>query len=172
MRKILTVACSCLALGLQAQNIPNPQPYAKTITADDLKKHLYIVAGREMEGRETATEGQRKAAAYIENRFKELGLAPGNNGNYQQQFPVYQDSLTGAGLIVNGKTWQLDQDFTVNVNANHPFRLNAGEVVFVGNGIVDSARNPYKDVNVAGKVVMILPAAGGNQFGLAETKTG
>jgi hypothetical protein len=37
---------------------------------------LYIIAGAEMEGRETATEGQRKAAAYIEKHFKSIGLIP------------------------------------------------------------------------------------------------
>ena len=48
---------------------PDPKKYAATITADDLSKHLYIVAGAEMEGRETASEGQRKAAMYIQNQF-------------------------------------------------------------------------------------------------------
>ncbi len=72
-----------------AQKIADPRPFAKTITADDLKKHLYIVAGPEMQGRETTTEGQRKAAAYIESQFKALGLLPGNNGNYQLGFPSF-----------------------------------------------------------------------------------
>lgn len=166
MRKLLSIICSCAALSLQAQTIPNPQPYANSITAADLKKHLYIIAGREMEGRETATEGQRKAAAYIENRFKELGLTPGNNGSYQMQFPVSQDSMTSASLTVNGKSWQVDQDFAASVNGNHPFRLNASEVVFAGNGIVDSARNPYKTINAMGKVVLVVTS--GNQFGLAD----
>lgn len=167
MRKLLTIICSCAALGMQAQTIPNPQPYASSITSADLKKHLYIIAGREMEGRETATEGQRKAAAYIENQFKALGLTPGNNGSYQMQFPVYQDSMTSATLTVNGKSWQVDQDFALNVNGNHPFKLNTSEVVFAGNGIVDSARNPYKNLNVMGKVVLVVGSAG-NQFGLAD----
>ena len=42
------------------------QKYAASITIADLKKHLTIIASAEMEGRETATHGQRKAAAYIE----------------------------------------------------------------------------------------------------------
>ena len=75
-----------------AQKKGNPATYAKTITTDDLRKHLYIVAGKEMEGRETATPGQKKAAAYIENQFRSLGLLPGNKGDYQLKFPVYQDS--------------------------------------------------------------------------------
>jgi len=37
--------------------------YASTITSNDLKKHLTIIAGEEMEGRETGTKGQQKAAA-------------------------------------------------------------------------------------------------------------
>jgi hypothetical protein len=167
MRKLLTIACSCIALGMQAQKTPDPKPYAATITAADLKKHLYIIAGKEMEGRETATEGQRKAAAYIENRFKELGLAPGYNGNYQMPYPVYQDSLTAAHLSVNGMSFQLDQDFAVNVNGDHPFKMLAGEVVFAGNGIVDSTRNPYKNLNAMGRVVMVIPG-GGSQFAIAD----
>ena len=158
-----------LVLGTQAQKkAADPKTYATTISADDLKKHLYIVASKEMEGRETATEGQRKAAAYIENQFREKGLLPGNNGSYQMQFPIYQDTMTGASLVINNKTWQVDQDFSANVNNNHPFSLMAGEVIFAGNGIVDSARNPYKNLSAAGKIVMVLPGTGGNQFGAAD----
>ena len=54
------------------QKKTNPASFAKTITANDLRKHLFIVAGNKMEGRETATEGQRKAAAYIETSFIHL----------------------------------------------------------------------------------------------------
>lgn len=167
MRKLLTIICSCAALSMQAQTSPNPKPYATSITSADLKRHLYIVAGKEMEGRETATEGQRKAAVYIENQFKALGLLPGNNGSYQMQFPVTQDSMTSAAVTVNGKSWQLDQDFAPNVNGNYSFKLNASEVVFAGNGRVDSARNPYNNLNVLGKVVLVN-GSGGALFAIME----
>ncbi len=52
--------------------------FGNSIRAENLSKDLYIVAGKSFEGRETATEGQRKAAAYIEQVFKSLGLKPGN----------------------------------------------------------------------------------------------
>jgi hypothetical protein len=48
--------------------------YGNMITGAELKKHLTIIAGDEFEGRETGTEGQRKAAAYIEKQFMEMGL--------------------------------------------------------------------------------------------------
>lgn len=43
--------------------------YINTITADDLKTHLYIVASDEMEGRETGTTGQKKAGQYLINEY-------------------------------------------------------------------------------------------------------
>ena len=44
--------------------------YMKTITSDDLKKHLYIVASDEMEGRNTGSEGQKKAGKYLIEEYK------------------------------------------------------------------------------------------------------
>src|SRR5450432_2231664 len=66
--------------------------YAETITQEGLKKQLTIVASADMEGRETGTEGQRKAAAYIESQFKETGLlhAPSLKG-FQQNYPLIKD---------------------------------------------------------------------------------
>ncbi len=68
MRFILLFAL--LPIVAKAQKPKSPKTYASTITAADLKRHLYIVAGPEMEGRETATEGERRAAAYIADHFK------------------------------------------------------------------------------------------------------
>jgi hypothetical protein len=41
-----------------------------TITADELKTHLYIVAADEMEGRETGSAGQKKAGVYLIDQYK------------------------------------------------------------------------------------------------------
>jgi peptidase M28-like protein len=145
----------------QKQN--DPVSFAKTITPDDMKRHLYIVASKEMEGRETATPGQKRAAAYIEGQFKALGLTPGNNGNYQLPYGVYQDSLTNAYIEVNGKSFDLDKDFTVNVGQSSTSTYRFGEIVFVGNGIVDSLHDDYKGLDVRGKAVLML--AGQQQQG-------
>jgi hypothetical protein len=157
MRKLFLFAGLFIVSIGQAQKIANPKPFANSITVDDLKRHLYIVAGKEMEGRLTATEGQRKAAAYIENQFKSLGLLAGNGPIYQQTFPVFQDSITKLRLEVNGKAFQFDKDFAINLS-NYPITLAASEIVYVGTGLVDSPRNDYKDVNVAGKIVLIANA--------------
>jgi hypothetical protein len=49
--------------------------YLSTITAEELKTHLYIVAGDEMEGRDTGTEGQKKAGKYLIEQYKKNGIS-------------------------------------------------------------------------------------------------
>ena len=143
----------------QTTKIPDPKKYAATITTEDLSKHLYIVAGAEMEGRETATEGQRKAAAYIEQHFKSIGLIPGNNGSYQQHFPVYRDEVGGAEVVVNGKSFEMGKDFVPFTMWNNNATSYFSEIVFAGHGIVDKDVDDYKGLNVTGKAVLLLDGA-------------
>ncbi len=140
----------------QKKSAANPQSFAASITEADLKKQLYIVAGAEMEGRETATEGQRKAAAYIEGEFRRLGLQAGFMGSFQFPFPVYRDSLEGASIQVDGLTLELNTDFQPILQMNHSSTQYFSEVVFAGHGIVDSGYNDYAGLDVKGKAVLVL----------------
>jgi Peptidase family M28 len=156
MKKLVAIASLLLFTPSLAQKKTDPSTFAKTITPDDLKKHLYIIASKEMEGRETATPGQKKAAAYIESQFQSLGLTPGNNGSYQLPYGVYQDSLTAASIEVNGKMFELDKDFSLNVGQSNTSTYRFSEIVFAGNGIVDSMHDDYKGLDVRGKAVLLL----------------
>jgi Zn-dependent M28 family amino/carboxypeptidase len=63
--------------------------YANTITAEDLKTHLYIFADDAMEGRMTGTEGQKKAAAYLKDFYMAEGIpGPVEKDNYFQHIPA------------------------------------------------------------------------------------
>ena len=155
MKKLVLLLFVLPALLVQAQRKINPKPFAKNITIEDMRRHLYLIAGAGMEGRETATEGQRKAAAYIQNEFKTLGLAPGNSNGYQMYFPVYIDSLQNLSLSVNDTAFEAGKDFSVNLTANHPAAYRFSEVVFAGNGISDSTHDDYKGLDVKGKLVMV-----------------
>lgn len=156
MRKFLLLLSLFGATAAQAQKVPDPRLFAKSITADDLKKHLYIVASADFEGRETATEGQHKAAAYIENHFKSIGLLPGNGDNYQLPYPVFQDSLLSAALFINDQPFTLNQDFFTPVSANNNITLLGSEVIFAGYGLSDSTHDDYKGLNVRGRIVAVL----------------
>lgn len=139
-----------------AQKVAKPDAYAKTISAADAKKHLYILAAPDMEGRETGTAGQRKAAAYIENHFQQLGLQPGSEAGYQQAYNLYQDSLLSAAVEVNGKAFELDKDFAPG-QGNIPATLRLSEVVVMGTGAADS----LKGADLAGRAVLLVGTANG-----------
>ena len=129
-----------------------------SITAADLKKHLYIVASAENGGRDTPSPGLENAASYIEAHFKSLGLKPGNGDSYRLPYPLYRDSVIGSSVKVNGKIFDLNTDYQ-NGNGNFTSELPFSEVVFAGYGIVDDKLDSYKDVDVRGKAVIILEGA-------------
>jgi hypothetical protein len=90
MKKLLLLL---LPIGLFAQTTTLSEDseklkYTNSITADDLKAHLYVLASDSMEGRETGKRGQKMAANYIANYFKEIGIPPYKNNSYFQKFKV------------------------------------------------------------------------------------
>ena len=66
----------------------NNLKYAETIKVEDLEKHLIILASDSMEGRETGKRGQKMAADYIMNHFKNIGIPAYKKKSYYQKFKV------------------------------------------------------------------------------------
>ena len=158
MKKIFIISVFFISTLAIAQKNKDAAKFAQTITQKDLKDQLTIVASAEMEGRETATPGQKRAAAYIESQFKEFGLLPGNGSSYQQLYPVFQDELKSAMLDLYNLKFAYDKDFAINLSNAVNGTFNVNEVVFVGYGNTDKEKDDYKNVNVKGKWVMLLEA--------------
>ena len=131
--------------------------YAETITQNDLRKQLTIIASAEMEGRETGTEGQRKAASYIESQFKSFGLktAPSLNG-YQQYYPLRKDTLVPGKLKIGKTNLQYGTDYILQGTSSDQDNVKATEMVFAGYGIEDKNYTDYAGKDVKGKVVLIV----------------
>lgn len=159
MKKNLLVFLMFSSSMLLAQPKDVQTKYAVTITAADLYKHLSIVAGNEFQGRETATEGQRLAATYIENYFKSIGLKPGNNTSYQQSFPIYQDNLKESSLKIYNHAFAWSKHYAVNVGSAQNGNTTINDVVFVSYGMTDSSNNNYENLDVKDKWVMMIDAS-------------
>ena len=153
MKNLVLFACSLLSLSVSAQKKnKTAEKFAQTITAADLKTHLYFLASPEMEGRETGTEGQRKAAEYLKQQFQRIGIAPGNNGNYEQFYPIYKDSLKEAQIIINGTAYQYGKDFTATLTDINSSTRYISEVIHLaagdnttdisGKAVILAVRNP------------------------------
>ena len=105
MKRLLFVSLSFAATVSFAQKQEPVEKFADLITPQALKEKLSVIASAEMEGRETASPGQKRAAAYITEQFKKFGLKPGNGESYEQYYPVYQDELAEKKLQLNGKAY-------------------------------------------------------------------
>ncbi|MBC7720403.1 MAG: hypothetical protein H7068_00165, partial [Pedobacter sp.] len=158
MKKLLFAPLLLASIFAMAQKNEDAAKFAETITGKALKEKLTIVASAEFEGRETATPGQKKAAAYIEAQFKKFGLKPGNGDSYQQVYPVYQDELVNSKLMVNGKSFQLDKDFTFSLQSTPNGVTALTDVVFVGYGLPED----FAAIDVKGKMVLVLDGAPAN----------
>lgn len=158
MKNILLPVLLLTSIGgfSQKQQIDIAQKYSQSITPAALKEKLSIIAGPEMEGRETTTAGQKKAAAYIEGVYQKLGLLPGTAGGYQMQFPVYQDTLVEASFKIADKQYKLNESWFVNVLSVSNSTYDVKEIFYVGNGQADSLKNDYKDLDVKGKWILLV----------------
>tara|TARA_Y100000385_G_scaffold136626_1_gene141956 strand:+ start:937 stop:1977 length:1041 start_codon:yes stop_codon:yes gene_type:complete len=62
--------------------------FANSITVADLQKYISVLASDSLEGRETGKPGQKMAANYIANFFKQIGIPPYKYNSYFQNFKV------------------------------------------------------------------------------------
>ena len=149
---VLTISVS------SAQTTDPALTYANTITADKMKTHLTIIASDEMEGRETGKEGQKKAAAYIENQFKNIGLLSSSSlSGYQQYYHYGYDSVISSELIIAGKKLKENSDYYVPIQYCHSGMASSKTIIFAGYGIDDPLYSDYDSIDVKGKTVLILP---------------
>jgi hypothetical protein len=152
----LLIANCLLPIALFAQ-IDNAQKYASDITRSDFKKHLFIIASAQMEGRETAMPGQKKAAAYIESQFKQIGLKhPSQLIGYQQSYPLFKDTLLSSSLEISKKKYVLSKDYFLIPGNLLKQNIKTKELIFVGYGIDDKNYDDYGAKDVKGKIVVFF----------------
>ncbi|PQA60567.1 M28 family peptidase [Siphonobacter curvatus] len=151
MKKLLTLlALSPLAFA-QAQN---PTKFAETIKAEDLKKHLSYLASDALEGRGTGTPGQHKAAEYIANHFKSLGLKGiGPGGSYLQPVELVELGWGDVYLKTPSGTKELLKDFYVTGSGNFS-KEETLDIVLVGYGTDEDLNG----LNLDGKAALLLAA--------------
>ncbi len=78
-----------LLLGCNPTKTSDPDIALQSITEKDLARDINILASDEFEGRKPGTSGEDSTVAYLEKRFREIGLAQGNpDGSYIQYVPL------------------------------------------------------------------------------------
>ncbi len=130
----------------------------------DLEPNLITLSSDEFMGRMPFTEGEQLTTSFLESKFKEMGLEPGNGDSYFQEVPMVsiitypeqsiafkgaQGSVVGEGL----------KDFVIwTQRTDSVVRIQDAEVVFAGFGIVapEYVWDDYKNLDVKGKIVVVM----------------
>jgi Zn-dependent M28 family amino/carboxypeptidase len=130
----------------------------------DLEPNLITLSSDEFMGRMPFTEGENLTTSFLESKFKEMGLEPGNGDSYFQEVPMVsiitypeqsmefktaQGSVMGEGL----------KDFVIwTQRTDSVVRIQDAEVVFAGFGIVapEYGWDDYKNLDVKGKIVVVM----------------
>ncbi len=156
-RIFLLITCAALAPNLFAQQ-------AGHFDGKSWWNYVKVIADDNMEGRETGSEGLRKAEAYVVEQLKRDGLQPaGTSGFYQPIKFVSREIVekdSRAALIRDGKPEPLtlgdDALFSTRVDLA-PEEITA-PLVFVGYGLRVPEKN-YDDLaglDLKGKVAVLL----------------
>ncbi len=143
---------------INASNNLSDKVFESEIKAADLEKHLKIIASDELGGRNTGFYGQHLAAEYISNQFRSLGLKPIVNtpiGNsYYQQVDLLESQLDEFELKFEDNEFSLIQDFyAYSIYRDSSVNLAS---VFVGYGIESEDINDYENLDLNGKIAIIL----------------
>jgi Zn-dependent M28 family amino/carboxypeptidase len=126
--------------------------------------YVKVLADDNMEGRQTGSEGLRKAEAYTVEQLQKSGLEPaGENGFYQTvKFDQRQvdEKASSAGLARDGKTVPLvlGEDAYFSSNVDLPSAEVTAPLVFVGYGlnIPEKNVNDYSGLDLKGKVAVYI----------------
>jgi len=157
------VVLAVLSTALVAQNPSSPASAVPNFDGKSWWDYVKVLADDNMEGRETGSEGLRKAQAYIVEQLKSDGLQPaGSNGFYQPVKLISRqidESASSLTLVRNGK----DEPLVLGQDAMFSTRVDlAPEVdaplVFVGYGlsVPEKDYDDFAGLDLKGKVAVMI----------------
>ncbi len=143
-----------------------PSNTIPAIDAEDLRRHLTILAADSMMGRESGTLGNYMATEYLAREAARLGLEPaGDDGTYFQTLPLVERRLDlDATFAVAGEPFEIGTDYLPlpSFGGFLPFgmagSLDGVQTVYAGPA--DAAERPSTPEQFAGKLVVFGPPSG------------
>ncbi len=72
-----------------------------TITKEECKEIVSVLASDEYEGRKPGTDGDEKTISYVEDQFRQIGLDPINENGYRQSFiyPAKRPTIETSNVV-------------------------------------------------------------------------
>jgi len=135
-----------------------------SITADDLKTKISVLASDDFRGRAPSTIGEEKTIAYLAEQFKQAGLKPANNGSFFQEVSLIKLTADKSMILdINGGKSKVSLKYSDDFIGSTPkvtdfIKIDNSDIVFVGYGInsPENNWNDYAGLDVKGKTVLML----------------
>ena len=142
---------------------------------DSILLHIKVLSSDSFQGRKPFSLGEVKTVEYLKNQFMQIGLEPANGDSFIQDVPMVEIKTNPDDVMkVESAKGNFDlkkmEDFVVWTEKTDPtVSLKNEEVVFAGYGVVapEYGWNDYKNIDVKGKVVLVLVNDPG--FGTSDT---
>jgi len=156
----LFLGIASLFIFSSGNNPAPPREALEAIRATDIRQHINFLASDSLKGRDTPSPELDRAAEYIADEFKRLGLKP-MNGSYFNDFNLSIVRLgkdNSLAITVDGReaAYTIKQDFM-------PFDMTASKavaaaLVFAGYGITapEYGYDDYAELDVKGKIALVL----------------
>src|SRR5438093_8184440 len=161
----MTLAVLSLLLAL----FPAERAASSRITANEISAHVRFLSDDQLEGRKPGSAGDELAIKYLASQLEAMGYQPaGDKGSFLQAVPLVELAADvprdvvfksgGKDLVLHAGNG-LEADLVLGPAA-HQERgtVKDGGLVFVGYGITapEYGWDDYKDVDVRGKVVVVM----------------
>ncbi|MFE8605759.1 M28 family metallopeptidase [Archangium violaceum] len=126
-------------------------------------KHVEFLASDALQGRDTGSEGYRKAAAYVTEQLSAAGVKPGAGDSYLQEVELVSRRLveerSRLSLVREGKETRLTlgKDAIISSRMGEVGSVDA-PLVFIGYGlsIPEAGHDDFAGVDLQGKVAVVL----------------
>lgn len=159
---VLTASLSVNALA-QAVTAAKPSgtegELTEKITVASIKEMTTALSAPAMEGRGTGQPGGEKAANWIADKFKSIGLAPlGDKGSYLQKIEFKETAVTPETAFVAGEDNLVHGTDFAFLPMNNGNRSASGDLIFVSYGIQSKQAgvDMLAGANLSGKVVVMI----------------
>ena len=128
--------------------------------------HVSALADDKLEGRDTGSEGHRKAAEYVAREFEKLGLEPAGTTGYIQPVKFRSKEIDEAHSRLSLVGQEGEEPLTLGPDAIISLRVDPApsveaDLVFAGFGLAndEAGHDDFKGLDVRGKVVVYLSGA-------------
>lgn len=128
--------------------------YAEKLDSARMRTTLTRLTSKEFGGRKSSEKGGKLTADYLAEQLKKNGIKEGNNGSYKQNISAFKKENSNKRF--NLANFNYSENYSYSNGAFQDSVIAGSDIVFAGYGIFHSTFNDFANIDIKGKIVVIL----------------